>query len=101
MAKAKARRRSQSMTVPVAVIAGFAPLVFQTYRSYTENGLDGASQALVALTTGYSRWEGKWVPQYMLKGLGPIVAGVLVHKLAGRIGINRALANAGIPLLRI
>lgn len=89
------------MTLPVAVLAGFAPLAYQTYRSYQENGVDGASQALVALTTGYSRWEGAWKAEYLMKGMAPIVAGVLIHKLAGKFGINRALANAGVPLLRL
>lgn len=101
MAKATRRSRKASMTIPLAVIAGFTPLVFQTVRSFNENGLDGASQALVAYTTGYSRWEGEWKFSYLMRGMGPVVGGILAHKLASKLGINRALANAGVPLLRI
>jgi len=100
-AKAARRHSAAKFTLPVAVLAGFAPLAYTTYRSYSEKGLDGASQALVAYTTGYSRWENTWKFDYLLKGMGPVVAGIMVHKLAGRLGINRALSRARVPLLRI
>lgn len=94
-------RHKAAMTIPVAVVAGFAPLAYETVKQFQANGLDGASQALVAYTTGYSRWESKWRFDYLLKGMGPVVAGVVVHKLAGKLGINRALARSGVPFLRI
>jgi hypothetical protein len=98
----KAKHRSKpGFTVPVAVLAGFAPMAYETYSNYQKNGLDGASQAIVALTTGYSRWEGAWKLQYLLKGMGPVVLGMFIHKMAGRLGLNRTLARAGVPFLRI
>lgn len=89
------------MTLPLAVLAGFAPLTLQTLSMYQSSGFDGATQSLVAGTTGYSRWEGKWRAQYLMAGMGPIVLGILAHKVASRLGVNRALANAGVPVIRI
>jgi len=37
----------------------------------------------------------------MRLGLMPLAVGVLVHKVAGRLGINRAIASTGIPFIRI
>jgi hypothetical protein len=33
--------------------------------------------------------------------MSPIVAGMLVHKLASKIGINKTLAAAKVPFLRV
>jgi hypothetical protein len=43
----------------------------------------------------------KWMPEYLMQGVGPIVVGVFVHKLASKLGINRGLARAGVPFLRV
>jgi len=102
--RATLRRRAHKrpgMTIPLAVVAGFGPLVYETIKATKANGFDGTSQALLAYTTGFSRWEGKWKAEYLMKGMGPVVAGLLVHKLAGRLGLNRALGKAGIPFVRV
>lgn len=103
MAKSRAiaRRRSKSMTVPVAVLAGFAPLASEVIGGYQAGGLTNAASRALIMTTGYNTQDGRWYPSMMVRGVGPIVLGVAVHKLSGRFGINRALANAGVPFLRI
>jgi hypothetical protein len=50
---------------------------------------------------GYNTWDGTYSTTRMIKGWTPIVAGFLVHKLASKFGINRAIAGAGIPFIRI
>jgi len=37
----------------------------------------------------------------MRQGLVPALMGFLVHMIAGRLGVNRAIGRAGIPLVRI
>ena len=99
---AKRARRKAQARVPLAVIGGFVPILFNTYNGYKENGVDGATQNLVAFTTGYSRWEGKFKAEYLIKGMAPVVIGMMVHKLVGgKLGLNRAIARAGIPYLSI
>jgi hypothetical protein len=43
------------------------------------------------------KFEG-WRLRY---GLLPVALGLGVHKIAGSLGINRMLSQAGIPLIRI
>lgn len=101
-AKPKRNRRKAHMTIPLAVIGGFAPLVVNTVGGYRNGGMTEASRRVLKGLSGYDYRNGQWSPSYaMAWGLGPIVGGMLVHKLAGRLGINRMLAQAGIPLVRI
>jgi hypothetical protein len=98
----RARRHSRAgMTVPVAVLAGFAPLIMAGLEGYQYNGFSGVTKRLSLGLTGYNTEDHKWYPMEVVRTSGPIVAGILVHKLAGRLGINRALGRAKIPFLRI
>lgn len=99
--KAKARRRSTGMHLPVAVLAGFVPLVLAAKDGYQYNGWSGVGKRVSLGLTGYNPEDRNWYPAEMLKVTGPIVAGIVAHKVAGRLGINRALANAGVPFLRV
>jgi hypothetical protein len=98
----RAKHRSKAgFTLPIAVLAGFAPLGFNAIKDYRDGGLQVLGKGLVLRTTGMNTDTGKWMPEYLMQGLGPIVAGVFVHKLASKLGINRALAGAGVPFLRV
>lgn len=100
--KGKAKRHSKpGFTLPVAVVAGFLPLGMRAVAGWKEGGLEGASHQLIMGTTGYDHREQKFRFPAMAQGLGPILAGIMVHKLAGRLGVNRAIARAGVPFLRI
>jgi hypothetical protein len=103
MAKAKAKRggRRGGFTLPLAAIMGFAPMFGAAMKDYKAGGAYGAAAGLSLRTTGWDIVDQKWRPEYLLQGLGPVFLGMMVHKMAGRMGINRALANAGIPLLRL
>ena len=99
--KRKAHRRSHSMTLPLAVIGGFVPLGMQMYTCLRSGQPDLAGRRLVAGLTGYDYGDGQWKPSEMRYGLAPILGGFLVHKVASRLGINRALAQANVPFVRI
>jgi len=111
MAKAKVKYRNRfvskrhhkrpGMTVPVAVLAGFAPLGVAALEGYQYNGVKGLAKRVTLGMTGYNIEDKKFYAQEMAKVAGPIVLGVVVHKLAGKLGINRALAGAGVPFLRV
>lgn len=97
------RRSSNSggFKLPIAVIAGFAPLVYHVYDGARINGFSGAMRYLTMDTTGYDLDSKTWNFGDLVKGWTPILAGFVVHKMAGVFGVNRALGRAKIPLIRI
>lgn len=100
MARTKKKtRRSKSMTMPLAVVAGFAPLVVGTMN--TAGGLEAKTWYMTQALTGYDTRQGQWWAPNLLKGAVPIMAGFAAHKVASKLGINRALAAARIPFVRI
>jgi hypothetical protein len=102
MAKSKGRRKGKSFTLPLAVVAGFGPLAGQMVYGYkTGRGIEGIGHYALAALTGFDSQTGSFGVGRMSKGLFPIIGGLLVHKLAGKLGINRALGQAGIPFVRI
>lgn len=96
------RRSAAKMTVPVAVIAGFVPMGADILSAYRVAGAQGAIEHLALCTTGYDPSDGKFKPMFAFQKLyGPLIAGVMVHKIAGYLGVNRALGRAKVPFLRI
>lgn len=113
MAKAKTRtvvryakrkyHKKAGFTLPLAAIAGFVPMVSYAYNvGYKGEGIQGFGKQIVYQTTGYDPYSGTWHWDGIQRGLGPVVLGLLVHKLVGgRMGVNRMLARAGVPILRL
>ena len=98
----RAKRRSKAgFTLPLAVVGGFAPLAVHALDDYQVGGLPHLGKGLAVRTTGYMIDTGKFEWSYLGQGLFPILAGLLVHKVAGKLGVNRTLARAGIPFVRI
>jgi len=101
MAK-KTKSRRAEMTLPLAVIGGMIPLGIRAYNGYKANGVVGMGDGVTSGLTGYSVFSKKFEWAAMSEGLLPILAGILVHKfVGGKLGVNRALANARVPLLRV
>lgn len=103
MAKAKSKRRSRknNFTIPVAVVAGFFPLANQMRMGWGNDGVIGAGKEAVYALTGFHLDSGTHNWNWMWYGTWSILAGAAVHYVAKRMGINRALSSAGIPLLRV
>ena len=103
MARTKKRNHSKngkSFTVPLGVVAGFVPPVVDLW------GKKGNPMAfgneLLRITTGIDYWEANWDWTRMKWGLLPVIGGVLIHKfVGGKLGVNRMLAQAGVPFIRI
>lgn len=100
--KARGRRR-KGFTLPLAVVAGFAiptaKIVIHTQHSgFVNGGIREAGRILV----GFDHMEGRFNLAWLFHGLLPIIAGGVIHKFIGnRLGINRAMSSAGIPLIRL
>ena len=99
--RARARHKSAGMTLPTAVLAGFVPLAVAAMDGYKYNGWTGVGKRVSLGLTGFNTEDKKWYHGEMVKIVVPIVAGIGIHKLAGKLGINRALAQAGVPFIRI
>ena len=99
MARRAKFKRSKKMTLPLAVVAGFVPPalgVWNRRNSVTEMG-----NFLVAGFSGLNPGTGEFNIGNLRYGVLPIVAGFMVHMFASKLGINRAIARASIPLVRI
>jgi len=102
VAKKKRARRSRAFTVPIAVVAGFTPLVASGVRGWQNETFRGmGKEVLYALTGVDIDNEPHFNPSFMINGTVPILMGLVVHKIAGRMGLNRLIASTGIPYLRI
>jgi len=102
MAKAKQKRKKPQMTMPLAVVAGFLPpartIWLESGRGQSiEGGVGAASRIFLGYDSNMSRWDFRQL-QY---GFGPILMGFGIHRVATMVGINRALAAARIPFIRI
>lgn len=96
-------RRRRGVEIPLAVVAGFAPAAVSTYQYFQApgQGLQGAAKHFVGIMSGYDVDAHNFDWHRMQGGLIPVVAGVVAHKIADKLGINRMLRNARIPFVRI
>jgi hypothetical protein len=94
--------RSKKFTLPVAVVLGFTPLVARAVDLTRSFGFANALQVLPTSLIPYNVQTRKMDFGQLSNGLYPIIAGLAVHKIVGgMLGVNRALAAARVPLLRL
>ena len=102
MARTKKKKRSKrGFKLSLAIVAGLLPGVTNVYDGFKEGGLKGAGDTASMVYLGYDPIQGDWRPSMMWMGLYPLALGLIIHKAAGMLGVNRMLANAGIPVVRV
>lgn len=101
MAKKKRSRRRNKTTLPIAVIAGAAAGMVKPVKMAVSGDVESAANTLSMDYIGYNFMGHKWEFSRIKNGLLPLVAGVVAHKVAGKLGVNRAIASTGIPYIRI
>lgn len=102
MAKSRKRtRRSRKFTVPMAVMVPTAYVGYNAALYAINQSPQVALEKVTKWFTGYSLETGRWSFDNFRLGLFPIAGGLIVHKIASRLGVNRALGSAGIPWIRI
>lgn len=88
-------------TLPLAVVLGFVPLVARGFSLYGTGGLGGISGLSKSLVP-YDIATNKFDASELRYGLWPILTGLVIHKVVGSmLGVNRALASARVPFIRI
>lgn len=101
MSRGRARRRSGA-TVPAAMLFGMVPGALQMMKAFDRSGFQGALAAGTAVFTGFDPSGGGFKFGMLRFGLMPLIGGLLVHKfIGGGLGVNRMLASARVPLLRL
>lgn len=85
----------------IAVVAGLLPGVSRMLYHAQAGGFQGLTTEAARIYTGYDPVDGSWHMWRMWYGTYPLLLGVIVHRVASLIGINRALARAGIPFVRL
>lgn len=117
MAKRRRRypwRRGRSYrkkhTIPVLPVLGTtASVLLMPRRNGAASALnelqagrfDNAAFIALQNLTGYSAFEKEWKWENLAHGWTPILAGILGHKVAGWLGINRQFANLPSPLNKL
>jgi hypothetical protein len=89
------------MTIPLAVVGGImgAPGINMAITHASQGNFSAIPNDL-KLLAGVSG-GGSFSFPVLQQNLTPIIAGLLAHKIAGMAGVNRMIAKAKIPLIRI
>lgn len=100
MAKKK-YHRFKSMTIPLAPIAGLVgmPVIKLIVDDVMSGAIANIPQhipQIIGIVNGQFNFD------IFLRNIVPPVLGLLIHKyVGGTLGLNRMLASAGVPLIRI
>lgn len=94
------------MTLPLAPLVGLAAgLSYPVDRALQGKwvGTDSFLDNLAYNYTGYIPSEMRWDGMGLLRGVVPLVAGLMVHKFVGGkpLNFNGMLAKSKVPFLRI
>jgi len=101
--RSRGNHHRKSFTLPLAVVAGFAPVTINTIQWGKNGGINGAVSEFTRTMTGFDPFNAAagFQPAKLTYGLYPVLGGLAVHWIAGRLGINRLLGRMGIPVIRI
>ncbi len=99
MKRTKNRRHFANKKIPFGVVAGFLPLVKDVGGALVTGNYHMAQWYAVDHLTGYDIDQKRWGFNALVKGWTPIILGVMLHKVANKLGINRAIK--GIPFVQI
>jgi len=101
VSRGRAHHRRHTMTMSVAVLGGLMAGLAEPATLLIAGHPGEAMKHATYNYTGWNSWESRWQPMGMQRGLMPLLIGVGVHKIANAAGVNRMLARAKIPFLRI
>jgi len=94
----KRTHHRRKFTLPLAVMAGLSvPVIGTVQRISTPAEIP---PYLVAGFTGLGA-DGQFNFANLRAGAFPVMAGMAAHWIASKLGVNRALGQAGVPFIRI
>lgn len=98
--RARSVHHKTQITIPITYVVGMLPLAGRAVELYKLGGvqeLKYLSQAFVPFDLNSK----KWFTGDLIYGLYPILGAAVVHKIADKLGVNRALKSAGVPFIRV
>jgi len=97
----RARRAASKMTIPIAPLAGIIGMPdLRDSIPYLMAGDFTSFSKVIGRIAGIKDGGG-WDLELFKRNIIPPVAGILVHKVATKTGVNRVLAKAKVPWIRI
>lgn len=98
----KKKRRSRAITIPLAPMIGLAAGMAEPIRYAMEGNIPETIEQLKFNYVGLTR-DNRFDVNGLMKGVLPLVVGLLVHKFVGGspLNLNRILARANVPFIRI
>jgi len=98
--RGKKHSSKRKMTVPLALAAPIALIGANAYQQYTSGGFASVKKYTLMAMAGKDGNDqlnmGTAVNFYL-----PILAGAAIHIGASKLGVNRMIANARVPFIRI
>jgi len=82
--RGKKSRRGGSKKMPLAVVAPMAIVAYEAGHYAVKGDMDNAKYVL----TGVRR-DGTWSSGRTMQTYTPVLVGVVIHKAASRLGVNR------------
>ncbi len=97
----KRRRKNGGFRIPITIAGPMLYVANKVKDDYTAGGMDRALRFGMMSFIGLDVADGKFKSVSLRHGLYPLLAGMLVHKGANALGLNRAIAKSGLPWIRI
>jgi len=97
-------RRIKKLNLPIALIAGTAAGLIDPFKAAVQEKDPGKALRIISYHyLGYNVTTGQFDINGLKKGTLPLIAGALIHKFVGGapLNVNKSLAGAGVPILRI
>jgi len=103
--KKERKHFTRQTTVSLGIILGLAPGVVNVFNTTQKYGINEGMRYATQIYTGYNPADGSFhiagSASHTRDGLMPLLAGFGLHVAAQKFGINRMIARAGIPFVRI
>ena len=102
MGKPRKKRGSRKFTIPIAPVVGLMAGLAGPIKDLMDGEVDFAVNKLKYSYLGITP-DGTFKAEALMSGLFPLIIGGLVHKYVGGapINMNRMLAAANVPIIRI
>lgn len=94
-----ARRHHVSKRISLGLVMGLVPVAKRLGSLYKAGGMGYLPNIYLSFIP-YDFAQKRFDPQFLSTGLYPVAAGVLLSKLATKLGVNRAIANL-VPYVKI
>ena len=95
------RRRRGPRTIPILPLAGLGAAVAEPVRRVVSGDVEGGLIELVQRSTGVCVADGSFNPEWLKSFWVPVIVGIIGHKVANMLGLNRVFSRLPSPLNKL